>query len=107
VNQLALDGATERLTVIGDVNPVLIVKKIKKIDKDRKVDILSVQTVDKNYDFSRRNDVCYRGNYRDNDNCESSYYDCHPSINRPPIPACRKECEFLVYENAPGTCSIL
>ncbi|GMY22195.1 heavy metal-associated isoprenylated plant protein 2-like [Fagus crenata] len=86
IDKVSVDGEKGVLTVIGDVDPVLVVKKLKKIGKA--ADIISV------------------GPPKPADQCkEIKFLDCR----RPCPPSC-KECHliFTTYPNYDGgPCSIL
>ncbi|XP_026436968.1 uncharacterized protein LOC113334959 [Papaver somniferum] len=117
VEYVTLDGERQKLTVIGEVNPCLIAKKVGKSGKGKTVDLLEVKTGRSVQELNRPNWGDY---YRYNNNCnyDSSYYDCPPrttydycppriTYECPPRIRTQPECYKVVCNDAPGECSIL
>ncbi|KAI3906042.1 hypothetical protein MKW92_048546 [Papaver armeniacum] len=78
VEYVTLDGERQKLTVIGEVNPCLIAKKVGKSGKGKTVDLLEVKTGRSVQELNRPNWGDYYRYNNNNCNYDSSYYDCPP-----------------------------
>ncbi|KAI3905362.1 hypothetical protein MKX01_040053 [Papaver californicum] len=121
VEHVTLDGERQKLTVIGEVNPCLIAKKVSKSGKGKTVDVLEVKTARTIQELNLRDRGDYYRYSNNYCNYDSSYYDCSPRttydcppritydcppiIIRPP-PESYKEYRYACNES-PGDCSIL